>query len=88
MRPCVTRYRIELRLVDRPDELRVAHGIYREIREPSGQGEPGRVVSRQLFHLVLDGNPAWRSHTSLEAAVGGPFTVVGHDRVDGPRWVD
>lgn len=88
MRPCVTRYRIELRLVDRPNELRVAHGIYREIREPDFRGEPGRVVSRQLFHLILDGSPTWRSHTSLEVAVGGPFAVVAHDRVDGPRWVE
>jgi hypothetical protein len=88
MRPCVTRYRIELRLVERPNELRVAYGIYREIREPGAQGEPGWVVSRQLFHLILDGNPAWLSHTSIEAAVGGPYTVVGHDRVDGSRWVE
>jgi hypothetical protein len=46
------------------------------------------VVARELFHLVLDGNPFWLSHTSLEAAVGGPFSVVSHDRVDGPRLVD
>ena len=66
----------------------MAYGIYREIRELGAEGEPGRVVSRQLFHLILDGNPAWRSHTSLETAVGSPFTVVSHDRVDGPRWTD
>lgn len=87
MRARVTSYRIELRLVDCSAELRVAHGTYREVREVGVQGEPGRMVSRALFRLVLDGKPAWASHRSLEAAVGGPYTVAAHARVDGPRGI-
>ena len=69
-----------------PDRVLIARALYREVRDPDHEGKPGRLVSRRLVHALLDGALVWVLHDSLEEAVGAPFIVLQHERVDGPRW--
>ena len=85
---CGTRYRLKLRVIGQPERVLVAHALYREVRDPDKDGQPGRLVSRRLVHALLNGAPVWVLHDSLEEAVGSPFVVLEHERVDGPRWSD
>lgn len=83
---CGTRYRLKLRVIGHPDRVLIAHALYREVRDPDPVGGPGRLISRRLVHALLNGAPVWVLHDSLQEAVGAPFVVLEHERVDGPRW--
>lgn len=86
MPDCGTRYRLEVTTATEPDALRVVLALYAEDREPGPSGEPGRILGRRLVHVLVDGGPVWHLHTTLAEALGGPFHVLRHERVDGPRW--
>lgn len=86
MPECGTRYRLEVTTAAQPDARRVVVALYSEDRERGQGGMPGRILGRRLLHVLVDGCPVWHLHRTLGEALGGPFLVVRHERVDGPRW--
>ena len=83
---CGARYSLTVRTA--AGVVRRVSAQYVEVRDPGPDGRPGRIRSRKIVRCIVDGYPVLKSFDSLEEALGGPFTVLAHERAVELRWFE